>query len=46
MSKQYIKVPSFTTINEIIDKEYTLSATQYKSLCIKNNNQKNFGRFF
>lgn len=40
MSKQYIKVPSFTTINEIIDKEYTLSATQYKSLCIKNNNKK------
>lgn len=40
MKKNYIDIPIFTTIQEIIEKDYTLSATQYKSLQIKNKNLK------
>lgn len=40
MSKNYIDIPIFTTINEIETKNYTLSATQYKTFSIKNNNIK------
>lgn len=38
MSINYIETPIFTTIEDIIKKDYTLSATQYKSLQIKNKN--------
>lgn len=38
MSKDYIDVPIYTTINDIEKKEYTLSATQYKTFNIKNKN--------
>ena len=40
MSKNYIDVPIFTTIKEIKDRDYTLSATQYKTFSIKNKNIK------
>ena len=36
--KNYIDIPIFTTLRDIIDKGYTLSARQYKSLQIKNKN--------
>ena len=36
----YIDIPQHTTINEIIKKNYSLSATQYKTFCIKNKNCK------
>lgn len=36
--KNYIDIPIFTTLKDIINKEYTLSARQYKSLQIKNKN--------
>ncbi len=38
MSKQYIDIPLYTTFNDINEKNYSLSATQYKSFCIKNKN--------
>ncbi len=38
MTKQYIDVPLYTTFNDIRAKDFSLSATQYKSLCIKNKN--------
>lgn len=38
MKINYIKTPIFTTLEDIIRKDYTLSATQYKSLQIKNKN--------
>lgn len=34
----YIDIPIYTTLNEIVKNNYTLSATQYKSLQIKNKN--------
>lgn len=34
----YIDIPIYTTLNDIKNKNYTLSATQYKSLQIKNKN--------
>ena len=34
----YIDIPHHTTINEIISKNYSLSATQYKTFCINNKN--------
>lgn len=43
--KKYIKVPLVTTLNEIINKDYTLSATQYKSFHIKNKNIKPLSTF-
>lgn len=38
MKKNYINVPLYTTYNEILDKGITLSATQYKTLNVKNKN--------
>ena len=38
MNKNYIDVPTFTTLNEIMEKDFTLSATQYKTFFVKNNN--------
>lgn len=38
MSKQYIEVPLYTTFNDISAKNFSLSATQYKSFSIKNKN--------
>lgn len=38
MEEEYIDVPLFTTINDIFLNNYTLSSTQYKKLCIKNDN--------
>ncbi len=38
MSNDYIKVPQFTTINEIVNKNFTLSASQFKEFNIKNKN--------
>lgn len=40
MKKQYIDIPLFTTFKNIIDKNYTLSATQYKSFQSENKNVK------
>lgn len=37
---KYIDIPQHTTINEIIGKNYSLSATQYKTFCINNKNCK------
>lgn len=45
MSKKYIDIPQFTTLEEIISKNYTLSATQYKSLNITNSNKKPLSYF-
>lgn len=45
MKKNYIDVPSFTHIDDIESKNYTLSATQYKSFDIKNNNIKPLSYF-
>ena len=38
MGKQYIDIPLYTTFNDISSKDFSLSATQYKSFCIKNKN--------
>ena len=38
MDNTYIDVPLYTTLNEIINKGYTLSASQYKSFSIVNKN--------
>ncbi len=38
MAKQYIDIPQYTTYNEIVSKDYSFSATQYKTFCIKNSN--------
>lgn len=35
---KYIYIPQFTTIKNIIEKNYTLSSTQYKSFNVKNKN--------
>lgn len=40
MEKNYIDIPIYTCINDIEGKNYTLSATQYKSFDIKNSNIK------
>lgn len=40
MKKKYVDIPLFTTLDEIIGKDYTLSATQYKSFNIPNKNVK------
>lgn len=45
MSKTYIDIPAYTTYNDIINKDYTLSATQYKSLNINNKNIKPLSSF-
>lgn len=38
MENTYIDVPAFTTLRDIEKKNYSLSATQYKLFCIKNDN--------
>ena len=38
MAKQYIDIPQYTTYNEIASKDYSFSATQYKTFYIKNSN--------
>ena len=45
MAKNYIDVPNYTCINDIERKNYTLSATQYKSFNIKNKNIKPLSYF-
>lgn len=45
MRTNYIKTPIFTTFEDIIHKDYTLSATQYKSLQIKNKNIRPLASF-
>lgn len=39
MERNFIDVPLYTTFKDIINKDFSLSATQYKSLCINNKNQ-------
>ena len=45
MFKKYIDIPKYTTFNEIIEKQYTLSATQYKKFFIPNKTQLTVGDF-
>lgn len=45
MKREYIDIPIFTTYNEIINKNHTLSATQYKSFNIANENTKSVSDF-
>ena len=45
MKKKYIDIPLFTTLDEIVNKNYTLSATQYKSFNIPNKNIKPLSDF-
>lgn len=45
MNKKYIDIPLFTTLDEIVNKNYTLSATQYKSFNISNKNIKPLSDF-
>ena len=45
MKKKYIDIPLFTTLDEIINKNFTLSATQYKSFSIPNKNKKHLSDF-
>ena len=40
MKCSYVDIPLFTTIHDVSSKNYTLSATQYKTFCIKNSNVK------
>lgn len=40
MKKNYIDVPKYTTFKDIIDNNFSLSASQYKEFVIKNKNQK------
>ena len=34
MAKQYVDIPQYTTFNDIASKDYSFSATQYKTFCI------------
>lgn len=45
MIKQYVDIPQYTTYNEIANKDYSLSATQYKTFCIKNSNTISVSKF-
>ena len=45
MKKKYVDIPLFTTLSEIVNKDYTLSATQYKSFNISNKNIKPLSEF-
>lgn len=38
MGNNYISVPKTTTLNEIKEHNFSLSATQYKSFCVENKN--------
>lgn len=41
MKNDYISVPQTTTLNEIKERNFSLSATQYKTFCVKNKNLVN-----
>lgn len=43
--KTYIDIPKYTTLSNIKKRNYTLSATQYKSFCIENKNTKKLAAF-
>lgn len=45
MERKYIDVPQFTTLKEIKERNYTLSASQYKKFYIKNDNQLKVEKF-
>lgn len=45
MKKQYVDIPLFTTFKNIVEKNYTLSATQYKSFQSQNKNIKLVSEF-
>lgn len=45
MNRQYVDIPTHTSIFEIFQKNCSLSATQYKLFSIKNNNKKTVGDF-
>lgn len=45
MESNYIHVPKTTSLNEIKERGFTLSATQYKTFCIANQNQVTVGDF-
>ncbi len=45
MSKKYIRIPQYTTFMDIRDKNFSLSATQYKSFNIRNTNVISFRDF-
>lgn len=45
MESNYIHVPMTTSLNEIKERGFTLSATQYKTFCIINQNQVTVGDF-
>lgn len=45
MSNTYIDIPTFTTLHDIESRNYTLSATQYKTFCIKNANVHTIAEF-
>lgn len=38
MERKYIHVPSTTSLKEIMERDFTLSATQYKTFCVDNKN--------
>ena len=44
--KRYIDIPQYTTLSNIKKRNYTLSATQYKSFCIENQNTQKAVRLF
>ena len=43
--KRYIDIPQYTTLSNIKKRNYTLSATQYKSFCIENQNIQKLSDF-
>ena len=43
--KSYIEIPQFTTLEDIRKRDYTLSASQYKTFCIKNQSTKTVADF-
>lgn len=43
--KSYIDIPQFTTLEDIRKRDYTLSASQYKTFCIKNQSTKTVADF-
>ena len=45
MKKDYIKIPLYTTFNEIVDNNFSLSSSQYKSLRTNNTNLLNVSDF-
>lgn len=45
MENRYIDIPSFTTLKDISSQNYSLSARQYKTFCIRNSNVRSVGSF-